>query len=581
MGRQPNVHPLVCLRQFGLGPESTVDLAESGHLARKRSFFDLELVSPQESTPAGIDHKWLVAASVSLGAIMATIDSSIVNVALPQIRGSIGASIDQMTALATSFAIAQVVVMPLTAFLGRFLGQKRVYVFCLGVFIAGSALCGLSRTLPQLVVARTLQGLGAGALMPSQMTILRQTFPRREQGMAMAVVGMVITFGPAIGPTLGGWIVDNWSWPWIFYINLPLGLLGIMMSNRYVREPEDIRAANAAQAERMKRDFDWVGIVLLSAGLASLQYVLEQGNRNDWFDSRLITALTCVAVGGLVGFVYTELHAPAPAVNLRLFRDPVFTSATLLASVMFSSLMAGMFLLPVFMQELMGFTALKSGLALLPRALVMMVVTPIVGKIYNQVSPRLLVAIGVTCVAVGCWDMGDFTLETSQAAVIRVLMLQGVGFSLLFVPLATVALSFVPRVQISDATGLNSVMRQFGGSAGLAIYGTLLTQHATRARALLGESVSVYRPETAERLAGLTRGFMMRGMDTLTAKTAALQALAGTVAQQGAVLAFEHVFALTGIALACTLPLVLLLRESEHDDDHPDARVATTPVAAE
>jgi DHA2 family multidrug resistance protein len=177
--------------------------------------------------------------------------------------------------------------------------------------------------------------------------------------------------------------------------------------------------------------------------------------------------------------------------------------------------------------------------------------------------------------------MGDFTLETSQAAVIRVLMLQGVGFSCLFVPLATVALSFVPRVQISDATGLNSVMRQFGGSAGLAIYGTLLTQHATRAREHLGEYVTAYRPETVERLAGLTRGFMMRGMDSLTAKTAAVQALAGTVARQGAVLAFEHVFALTGIALACTLPLVLLLRESEHDDDHPHARVATSPVAAE
>ncbi len=523
--------------------------------------------------PAGsIDHKWLVAASVSIGAIMGTIDLSIVNVALPQIRGSIGASIDQMTALATSFAIAQVVVMPLTAFLGRFVGQKRVYLFCLALFIVGSAMCGLSRTLTQLVVSRTLQGFGAGALMPTQMAILRQTFPRREQGMAMAVVGMVITFGPAVGPALGGWIVDNWSWPWIFFINLPVGLLGIVMSQRFVHEPADIRAANAAQAARMKRDFDWLGIVLLSAGLASLQYVLEEGNRNDWFASRLIVALSLVALVGLVGFVYTELHVPAPAVNLRLFRDPVFASATALAAVMFSSLMAGMFLLPVFLQELLGFTALKSGLAMLPRALVMMVVTPIVGRIYNHVAPRLLVAIGVACVAVGCWQMGSFTLQTSQTGVIGVLVLQGVGFSFLFVPLATVALSFVPRVQLADATGLNSVVRQFGGSAGLAIYGTLLTQYADRARADLSGYVSPYRPEAAERLAALTRGFMTQGMDALSAKTAALQVLAGAVAQQGAVIAFERVFALTGLVLGLTLPLVLLLRQSEHDD-HP-----STPV---
>ncbi|HEY6866616.1 MAG TPA: DHA2 family efflux MFS transporter permease subunit [Candidatus Eisenbacteria bacterium] len=536
--------------------------------------------APPPSPRRGPDHKWLVAAAVSVGAMMATIDLSIVNVALPQIRGSIGATIDQMTALATSFAIAQVIVMPLTAFLARFLGQKRVYLVCLGVFIAGSALCGLSHTLTQLVVSRTLQGLGAGALMPSQMAILRQTFPRKEQGMAMAVVGMVITFGPAVGPTLGGWIVDNWSWPWIFYINLPVGLLGIAMSARFVHEPEDIRAANVAQAARLKRDFDWLGIVLLSVGLASLQYVLEEGNRNDWFASRLIAALGLTAAAALIGFVVTELRAPAPAVNLRLFRDPVFASATLLAGVMFSSLMAGMFLLPVFMQEMLGFTALKSGLALMPRALIMMVVTPFVGRIYNHVSPRLLIAAGVACVALGCWDMGDFTLETSDAGIIRTLILQGVGFSCLFVPLATVALSFVPRVQLTDATGLNSVVRQFGGSAGLAIYGTLLTRYGVQARQALSEHVTIYRPEVEQRLAAIASGLAHRGMDAVTAKAAAIQALAGIVERQGMAIAFARVFSLTGLVLGLTLPLVLFLRQSEQDD-HPYASAAApAPVPA-
>jgi DHA2 family multidrug resistance protein len=505
--------------------------------------------------------------------MMATIDLSIVNVALPQIRGSIGASIDQMTALATSFAIAQVVIMPLTAFLGRLLGQKRVYLACLGLFLLGSVLCGLSHTLTQLVASRTLQGLGAGALMPTQMTILRQAFPRREQGMAMAVVGMVITVGPAVGPTLGGWIVDNWSWPWIFYINLPVGLLGILMSLRFVHDPPDIRAANLAQSARLKRDFDWPGIVFLSMGLASLQYVLEEGNRNDWFDSRLITVLAAVSAVSLVAFVITEFHARAPAVQLRLFRDPVFASATVLAGVMFSSLMAGMFLLPVFMQEMLGFTALKSGLALMPRALVMMVCTPVVGRIYNHVSPRLLIALGVACVALGCWNMGRFTLQTSDVGIIATLVLQGVGFSMLFVPLATVALSFVPRVQLADATGLNSVVRQFGGSAGLAIYGTLLTRYGARTHAVLSESIHLGRPEVTQRLALITHGFMQRGMDEMSARTAALQTLAGAVTRQAMVIAFERVFALTGLVLALTLPLVLLLRQSEHDD-HPGAGAA-------
>jgi len=515
------------------------------------------------------DNKWLVAASISFGAIMATIDISIVNVALPQIRGSIGASIDQMTALGTSFAIAQVIVMPLTAFLGRFLGQKQVYLFCLGLFLVGSMLCGLAHTLPQLIAARALQGFGAGALQPSQMAILRQTFPPREQGMAMAVVGMVIVIGPAIGPTLGGWIVDNWSWPWIFYINLPVGIVGILATSRFVHEPEDIRTANRAQAEVMRRNLDWQGIAYMSVGLAALQYVLQEGNRNDWFDSKAITLAAILAVAGIVAFVVQELRAPAPAVNLRLFRDPTFTSATLIGGIMFANLMANMFLLPVFMQELLGFTALKSGLALMPRALVMMVATPIVGRIYNRVSPRLLVALGVICVALGSLDMGRFTLQTSDAGIIATLLLQGVGFSLLFVPLTTVALSHVARTQLTDASGLNSLVRQFGGSAGLAIYGTLLEQYAVRARAALAVHVDPYRPEVAQRLERMTRGMIGRGMDAATAKAAALKALAGTVARQGTMIAFEKTFMLTGFMMLTLLALVFFLRSKDHEATGP------------
>ena len=512
------------------------------------------------------DDKWLVAASISLGAMMATIDVSIVNVALPQIRGSIGATVDQMTALGTSFAIAQVIVMPLTAFLGRFFGQKRVYLFCLGLFLVGSMACGMARTLTQLVMARSLQGLGAGALQPSQMAILRQTFPPKEQGMAMAIVAMVVVIGPAIGPTLGGWIVDNWSWPWIFYINLPIGIMGILASSRFVHEPADIRAANRAQAELMRRNLDWQGIVYMSIGLACLQYVLQEGNRNDWFASRTITVASILAAAGIVAFVVQELRAPAPAVNLRLFRNGTFASATLIGSIMFANLMANMFLLPVYMQELLGFTALKSGLALVPRALVMLLVTPIVGRIYNRVSPRLLVAIGLACVAVGSLNMGQFTLETSATGIVAVLLLQGFGFSCLFVPLTTVALSHVPRTNLTDASGLNSLVRQFGGSAGLAIYGTLLDQSATRSTAALAADVNPYRPVVVERLTMMSRGMMAHGMDALSARTAALKAMAGLVARQGTMIAFEKIFMLTGFMMLVLLPLTFFLRSRDHEE---------------
>jgi len=522
------------------------------------------------------DNKWLVAFSVSFGALMSTIDLSIVNVALPQIRGSIGASIDQMTALGTSFAIAQVIVMPLTAFLGRFFGQKRVYLFCLGLFIVGSMLCGVAHTLPQLVAARVLQGLGAGALQPSQMAILRQTFPPKEQGMAMAVVGMVVVIGPAVGPTLGGWIVDNWSWPWIFFINLPVGVLGILATSRFVHEPDDIRAANRAQAGRMRRDLDWQGILYMSVGLAALQYLLQEGNRLDWFDSKLVAVAAIVAGAALAAFVIQELHAPAPAVNLRLFRDPTFASATVIGGIMFANLMANMFLLPVFMQELLGFTALESGLALMPRALIMMVATPIVGRIYNRVSPRLLVALGVLLVALGSLDMGRFTLETSTTGIIDTLLLQGVGFSLLFVPLTTVALSHVARTQLTDASGLNSLVRQFGGSAGLAIYGTMLEQYATRARAALAVHVDPYRPEVARRLTEITNGMIAGGLDSVTARAAALKALAGTVSRQASMISFEKTFMLTGFMMLSLLTLVILLRSKDHE---PGGEAP--PVAAE
>jgi DHA2 family multidrug resistance protein len=505
-------------------------------------------------------NKWLVTVSVTFGTLMGAIDASIVNVALPHMRGAVGSTLQEITWVTTGFAIATVIVMPLTAFLGRLFGQKRVYLASLLLFVASSALCGMAWSLTSLVLFRVLQGFGAGALQPTEQAILRQTFPPEEQGLAMALFGMAVMIGPAIGPTLGGWIVDNFHWSWIFFINLPVGALGLFMVSSFVHEPEDIRAANAAAAAAQRRNMDWLGIALLAAGLAALQFFLEEGQQKDWFESNLIVGCAAFAVVALALFVWRELVAPVPAVNVRLFKDPLFTSGTLIGAVMFAILLASMFLLPVFMQELLGFTAMQSGLALMPRTLLMMAITPVVGRLYGKVSPRLLIGLGIGFVALGAFDVSLVTLQTTARGIVDAILIQGVGFSLLFVPLTTAALAEIPRTKLADATGLNSLLRQVGASMGLAIFATLLSRHAVQAKAAIAAHVALDRPEVQARLSALVAGFQAKGFSAVDAREAALRALDGAVTGQAMVLSFQHVLALTGILFLCVLPLLYFLK---------------------
>ena len=505
-------------------------------------------------------NKWLVTVSISFGTLMGAIDVSIVNVALPHIQGALGATIQEVTWVSTGYAIAIVILMPLTAFLGRLFGQKRVYVSCLVLFVAGSILCGTATTLPQLIVYRAIQGLGAGALQPTEQAILRQTFPANEQGMAMSAFAMVVMLGPAIGPTLGGAIVDHWHWSWIFFINVPIGALGLFMVGSFVHDDPALREANKKLAERERKYIDWLGIVLLSVGLSTLEYVLEEGQRDDWFDSGVITACAVVSAVSLVGFVARELTARAPIVNLRLFKDPVFASGTVMGAVMFAMLMANMFLLPIFMQEILGFSATQAGLALMPRVLVMMVCTPIVGRLYNHVSPRLLVAIGVVAFSYGSWKMSELTLESGPHDIVSAILIQGVGFGFLFVPLTTAALSRVPRERLTDATGMNSLFRQVGGAVGLAIFATLVERYTTVARAAVVVHTAPTRQVVGQRLDLLGHALAATGMPAHTANDAALRALDAQVQTQSTVLSFDRVFLLAGLLFLLLLPMLFFLK---------------------
>jgi len=509
-------------------------------------------------------NKWLVTVSITFGTLMGAIDASIVNVAVPHLTGSLGVTVEQITWVTTGFVIATVMVMPLTGFLARLFGQKRVYMSCLVLFVLGSALCGMARTLPMLVIFRVLQGLGAGALQPTEQAILRQTFPPQEQGMAMAVFGMAVVLGPAFGPTLGGYIVDNYSWPWIFFINVPVGAVSLLMVSRFVHEPEDVRAALHTMAERQRKHMDWAGIAMLIVGLGTMQYVLEEGNRNDWFASNEIKIVALVAVVSLVMLVIRELSARVPAVDFSLFRDVVFTSGTMIGAVMFAMLMAVTFLLPLFMQLLLGFSATQSGLALMPRSLTMIVVMPIVGRIYNKVSPRLVVAFGILLFAYTAWLMGHYTLETGAHDVVRVLIIQGVAFSCLFIPLTTIALSSIPRHRLSDATGLNSLLRQTGGSVGLAVFATLMSRYATRAYDSLRASIDPSRPVVAARISAIETMLSKRGIDPIAAHQGAARMLEGELRRQAMVISFERLFYLAGILFLLVLPLVFFLRMPKH-----------------
>ena len=513
-------------------------------------------LSPIAGTSAPPVNKWLVAVSIAFGSLMATIDSSIVNVALPNIRGELGASIQEITWISTAYMIAMVLVMPLTGFLGGFFGQKRVYLASMVLFVAGSALCGTARSLPALVFYRILQGLGGGALQPTQQAILRQTFPPSEAGMAMAVFSMVIMVGPAIGPVLGGYITDNYSWPWIFYINLPVGIIGIMMTVQNVHEPEDLRIANRARAELARKNLDVVGIVLMVIGIGALQYLFEEGPQDDWFESANIRIALFVTVVSLTGFVIRELTATAPVVNLRMFKDSTFASATVIAMIMFAMLMGSMFLLPVFAQESLHYTATLSGIVLMPRTLAMMAISPLIGRMYNKVQPAFIVGFGVLLFVLGSYELSHITLATSATDMILPLVITGAAFACLFVPLTTAALSRIPRHQMADAAGLNSFVRQVGGSIGLTIFATLFTNYATEARAGLAAHVTMLRPEVAMQVHGMRSAIVAHGGDAmLTGKM-----LYGRIAQQALVLSFDRVFLFQGLLFFAVIPLLFFLR---------------------
>lgn len=496
-------------------------------------------------------NKWAIAITVALGAMLEIVDTSIVNVALTEMQASLGATLADIGWVVTSYAIANVIVLPMTAWLGDVFGKKRYFVFSLIGFTASSILCGVSRSLGMLIAARVLQGLTGGGLLAKAQSILFETFPREEQGMAQALFGIVAIAGPTIGPTLGGYIVTNLDWRWIFFINLPVGLLATFLSIVYL-QPDAPKASGA-------KEVDWIGIALLVVGIGSLQTVIEEGNAEDWFSSRMISSLAVAAVVGLVAFVARQLTTPHPVVDLRVLRHKSLAAGCVLSFVLGIGLYGTIFAIPIFAQSILKMTAEQTGMLMIPSALASAVAMPILGKIAPKVDARALLVTGSVVLVSALVLLTRISPATGEDDLYMPLMIRSFGSVFIFLPLSLAAIGPLPKKDMAAATGVYNLMRQLGGGVGIAFLATMLDRRQAFHRAILAEHLSAVDPNVQARLGAYAGALASRGIPASSAKGAALAMLDGQVRVQAAVMSFSDTFVATAVIILATLPLVLLL----------------------
>lgn len=496
--------------------------------------------------------KWAIALTASLGAILEVVDTSIVNVALTDMQATLGATVTEIGWVVTGYAIANVVLIPLSAWLGDVFGKKTYFVFSMVGFTAASVLCGLSLNLPMLVVARILQGLFGGGLLAKAQAILFETFPPSEQGLAQSVFGVGVIAGPAIGPTLGGYLTDTLGWRWIFFINLPIGILAVAMAVIFLQP-------DLQQPSQTQQKVDWPGIALLCAAIGSLQTFLEEGEREDWFESSFITMLAIVAVVGLILFIWRELSAKAPAVDLRVLRHKSLAAGSLYSGILGMGLYGALFAVPLFAQGVLGFSAMQTGLLLAPGALASAIVMVLLGKLSTKVDARILIGLGAVGTTAVMFDLAKITPQTGTDDLFYPLIWRGATTVLMFLPLSLATLGSIPKEDIAAGSGFYNLTRQLGGSIGIAILTTLLDQREAFHRAVLLSNLSPYSPETNQRLSALTAAFQSRGSDAATAQQQAIATLSQLVNTQAAVLSYADVFRFVGIVFLCSLPLLLFL----------------------
>ncbi len=495
---------------------------------------------------------WLIAASVMLATFMEVLDTSVANVALPHISGNLSATTEESTWVLTSYLVSNAIILPATNWLGRYFGRKRFLITCIVIFTLSSALCGAATSLGMLIFARVLQGAGGGALQPIAQSVLLESFPPEKRGSAMAVFGMGIVVAPIIGPTLGGWITDNYSWRWIFYINVPVGILAVLMANTFIEDPPYIKNQKPGR-------IDYIGFGLMALGLAALQLVLDKGQEEDWFSSAFITWVLILAVVAIIAFVIWELRSSEPIVNLRILADRNFAVGTMLMTVLGVVLYGTIALLPLFLQTLMGYPAVQSGMAVSPRGIGSIISMIIIGRLVGKIDSRYLITFGFIVLAYSVYMFSDINLEISMSSIVWPSIISGLAMGFVFVPLTTSAMGTLSNEQMGNASGVFNLMRNTGGSIGIAAMTTLLARNAQVHQAAIVPHLTPYDPAFQQRMQQI-QDALAHQMSSGSATQQAYNTIYGTAVKQAMVMSYIDNFRILAFMCVLCIPVVFLFK---------------------
>lgn len=501
-------------------------------------------------------NKWLVALTVMLPTLIEIVDTSVVNVALDHIRGSLSAGIDESTWTITSYLVSNAIIIPMTGWLSRIFGRKRYLLLSISLFTLSSFLCGSAWDLQSLIFFRILQGIGGGALQPLSQAILLETFPHHQHGMAMAIFGIGIMFGPIIGPLLGGWITDNWSWHWIFFINVPIGIISILMVIFFIIDPPYMK--------RVKMKIDYWGLIFLAVGLGCLQVVLDKGQIEDWFSSRFITGLTLISILSLTLFVIVELYFTShPIVNLRAFNNISFATGNIVMFFAFFNLFGSIVLLPIYLQTLMGYTATLAGLVLGPGGFATLFAMPIAGRLVTKINPKALLAFGIIVSAYSTHLMSGFNLSADFMTITIPRIVLGIGMGFLFIPLTTLTMAEIKKEEMGNATAIYNLLRNLGGSFGVAFVTTMIARRAQFHQFRLVENLTpfdnIYQI-VSDRASELLQ---LKGFPPSLSEIAGNGLIYRNLLREASMIAFNDAFYLLSILMILILPLVILMKHKK------------------
>lgn len=498
---------------------------------------------------------WVIAMTVTLATFMEVLDSSIANVALPHIGGSLGATTEESTWILTSYLVSSAIVLPMSGWLSNMIGRKRFYMGCVALFTLSSFLCGISTSLPMLVFFRILQGAGGGGLQPSEQAILADAFSAEKRGMAFAMYGMAVVVAPAIGPTLGGWITDNFSWHWIFFINIPIGILSLLLTQRVVHDPAYLRKLRNSGIR-----IDYIGMGLIVIGVGFLQYVLDKGQQKDWFSSDVILTLFIIALVALVSLVVRELTHEHPIMDLRLLALRNFSTAVFFSFILGVVLNGSTILLPLFLQNDLGYTAERAGMALSPAGIALALMMPVAGILVSKFDQRIIISAGFLLTAYGLFQMTGIYLGVDFNTIVVLRVVQVLGLPLVFIPISTLNYVGVPREKFNQVSGISNFSRNLGGGIGISLLNTFMARQNQIHRTMLSAHTNYANPTFVQRLDALAQGFMAMGMSAAQASHKALAQLSAEVDLQSNVLSFVNAFWWLGLVVLLLAPLPFLMR---------------------